>query len=228
MKKLLLLWVTMLTSIVGYAQVDYTDSINAIKRDTAYIYAESTMKDPVEAQSGARAVLELKVTDWVRSKWPLESAEQYVSKASEICESFVTMRGIYTRIFVYVKKSRLLPVAPVVENEDVVEETETVIEPVLPAEITPDEKEMATITEFDNIKTYIEGLKRNNSLNAYGKYASLPEDSPCYIFVYNQEGKVVAVLRQTENGEHFNLRTLTDDNVRNYKNCGAIWFQYKQ
>lgn len=49
---------------------DSTDYINAIKRDTTYLYAESTMRDRVEALSGACAVLELKVAEWVRRQYP--------------------------------------------------------------------------------------------------------------------------------------------------------------
>jgi hypothetical protein len=225
MKKLLLLWVATLISLVGYAQVDYTDSINAIKRDTAYIYAESTMKDPVEAQSGAHSVLELKVTDWVRSKWPRESAEQYVAKTNEIFESMVTMRGNYTRVFVYVKKSRLVPS---LELEEAVREGgKAVQELAQTSDLTSEEEEMAAIFAFDDIKGYISDLNKDHLLLAYGKYMSLPVEAPCYIFVYNQEAEVIAVLRQTEDGKHFNLRTRTDDNIKNYKNCGAIWFQLK-
>lgn len=71
MKKTVLLWTCLLASVSVHAQspdgVDPQNDINAIKRDTSYIYAETTMKDAVEAQSGARALLELKLYDWLRS-----------------------------------------------------------------------------------------------------------------------------------------------------------------
>ena len=199
------------------------DHINAIKRDSKYIYAEYTMRDPVEAQSGARAVLEQKVSDWVRSDYPEENIENCVAKARENWVDLYSKRGNYSRVLVYVKKSAIIPEAeqPEEEPEPVVEE---VLEPVL---LTQDEGNMVAIVFFVDIEPYVKDLKNEGRVRAYGKYASLPKDEVCYLFVYDREGSVVAVLRQSEDGQYFNLRTMTDDNVRNYKNCGAIWLQLK-
>ena len=86
---------------------------------------------------------------------------------------------------------------------------------------------MSAIDSFGRIEPYVNRLKEEGRLRAYGKYASLPENEPCYIFVYDRDGNIVAVLRQSENGLHYNLRSQNDDNVKNYKNCGAIWLQLK-
>ena len=93
--------------------------------------------------------------------------------------------------------------------------------------LTSDEETMAAIFNFSEIEPYVKSLKSERRIHAYGKYASLPVEDPCYMFVYNKEGSVIAVLRQSEDGKQINLRTLKDDNVRNYKNCGAIWLQFK-
>ena len=51
MKKTFLLWVYLFISAPGQAQsingVDSLNNINAIKRDTSFIYAEATMKDAI-------------------------------------------------------------------------------------------------------------------------------------------------------------------------------------
>lgn len=228
MKRIVLFGACLLGCVSGQAQgVDSANplnDINAIKRDTSFIYAESTMRDALEAQSGAQAILELKLYDWLRSNYPNENAEVLVTNSKEKWFPLLTKRGRYNRIFVYVNKRDVVPMP----EEVIVEEVEPVpvVEDVLVPELTSDEETMAAIVKFEDIEPYAKGLKNEGRIRAYGKYASLPEDE-CYLFVYDKEGSVVAVLRQSEDGQHFNLRTMKEDNVRNYKNCGAIWLQFK-
>ena len=54
----------------------------------------------------------------------------------------------------------------------------------------------------------------------------MPANQDCYVFVYDKAGSVVAVLRK-ENGTQLNLKTLGEDDIKKYKNCGAIWLQIK-
>lgn len=222
-KKKLLLWASLISSLSVQAQgierIDTLDDINAIKRDTSFIYAESTMKDVLEAQTGAQALLQLKIIEWLRFNHPELDSESLVTNSKEKWFSLLTKRGAYNRLFVYVNKRDIVPIKE--EPEPVFEE-----EQILP--LTPEEETMAvSIVRFENIEPYVKGLKADGQLKAYGKYASLPQDDSCYMFVYNREGNIEAVLRQTEDGKHFNLRTMKEDNVHNYKNCGAIWLQFK-
>jgi hypothetical protein len=235
MKKTVLLWTCLLVCVSGLAQgidgVDPLNDINAIKRDTSYIYAEATMKDAVEALSGARAILELKLFDWLRNKHPETNSDSLVLNSKDKWFELVTRRGEYNRAFVYVDKREILPIVEEpepVESGPVIDDPVTIMDDFLKLELTDDEEIMAGIYRFSNIEPYIKGLKEEQRIKAYGKYASLPEEDSCYLLVYNRDGDVVAVLRQTEDGSHFNLREKRDDNVRNYKNCGAIWFQLKE
>lgn len=222
-KKKLLLWASLISSLSVQAQgierIDTLDDINAIKRDTSFIYAESTMKDVLEAHTGAQALLQLKIIEWLRFNHPELDSESLVTNSKEKWFSLLTKRGAYNRLFVYVNKRDIVPIKE--EPEPVFEE-----EQILP--LTPEEETMAvSIVRFENIEPYVKNLKADGQLKAYGKYASLPQDDSCYMFVYNREGNIEAVLRQTEDGKHFNLRTMKEDNVHNYKNCGAIWLQFK-
>ena len=227
MKKTILLWVYLFISAPGQAQgingVDSLNNINAIKRDTSYIYAEATMKDAIEAQSCAKAILEMKINDWLRDEHPELNSDSLVSNSRDKWFDIVTRRGKYKRAFVYVDKRILFSVAEESEPEDSV----AMKEDSLRLELTDDEKIMVGINRFSNIEPYIKVLKEEQRIKAYGKYASLPEEDSCYLLVYNSDGDVVAVLRQAVGGSHYNLREKKDDNVRNYKNCGAIWFQLK-
>lgn len=113
MKEKVLLWVCQLFSLSGLAQginsIDPQNDINNIKRDTSYIYAEATMKDGIEAQSGARGILELKLFDWLRSRHPNEDAASLVSRSKDKWFDLLTRRGKYSRVFVYVSKQDVLP-----------------------------------------------------------------------------------------------------------------------
>lgn len=223
---------------------DVTKNINKVKRDTMYIYAEATMKDLNEAYNGARAILEMKVGDWVREQHPTEGIEVCIVKAKEHFIQLETRRGDFYRAFVYVRKSDIMPVAdksevtvfevaPVVQanqpqaapaiilSEDAPIEKEA---PVL--ELTSEEKQMKQVRSFYEVEPYIKGLKSKDKLIAYGKYATMPENADCHLFVYDKQGNISALLRKSGDVQ-YNLNTLKEDNVKNYKNCGAIWFQLK-
>lgn len=114
MKKTILLCTYLLASISGQAQgidgVDPLNDINAIKRDTSYIYAEATMKDAVEAKSGARAVLELKIYDWLRNCYPGKNADSLVNQSKNHWCDLLTSRGNYNRVLAFVSKQVIVPV----------------------------------------------------------------------------------------------------------------------
>lgn len=224
---------------------DVSKSINKMKRDTMYIYAEATMKDLNEAYNGARAILEMKVGDWVRNQHPGEGVELCIVKAKEHFEQMETRRGDFYRAFVYIRKSDILPVVdksevtvlevaplsrpnkPIAQPAIIVkEEVPFQTEKVPTLELTPEEKRMKLVRSFNDVEPYIKGLEGKGVLKKYGKYATMPADADCHLFVYDKKGNISALLRKSGNTQH-NLNTLKEDNVKNYKNCGAIWFQLK-
>lgn len=113
MKKNILLWICLLAFVYVQAQdiegVDPLNDINAIKRDTSYIYAEATMKDAVEAKSGARAILELKIYDWLRSCYPRKNADSLVNQSKDRWRDLLTSRGKYNRVLAFVSKQVIVP-----------------------------------------------------------------------------------------------------------------------
>ena len=247
MKRLLLiisLAIFSLSICEAQTAADVTKNINKIKRDTMYIYAEATMKDLNEAYNGARAILEMKVGDWVREQHPAEGIEVCIVKAKEHFIQLETRRGDFYRAFVYVRKSDIMPVADksevtvfevappaqpnqpqatpaIIISEEAPIENET---PVL--ELTSEEKQMKQVRSFYEVEPYIKGLKSKDKLKAYGKYATMPANEDCHMFVYDKQGNISALLRKSGDIQ-YNLNTLKEDNVKNYKNCGAIWFQLK-
>lgn len=232
--------------LFSFAQtaVDVAKDINKVKRDTMYIYAESTTKDLNEAYANARAILEMKVGEWVREQHSDEGIEVCIVKAKEHLMQLDTRRGELYRAFVYVKKSDIMPVADKsevtvlevspVKRPDSIEPAPAIIvteekpaEADTPAlELTSEEKQMKQVRSFYDVEPYIKGLKSKGRLVNYGKYATMPEGEDCHLFVYDKQGNISALLRKTGSAQ-YNLNTLKEDNVKNYKNCGAIWFQLK-
>ena len=247
MKRILFIAIAISSLSICKAQTaaDVTKNINKVKRDTMYIYAEATMKDLNEAYNGARAILEMKVGDWVREQHPTEGIEVCIVKAKEHFIQLETRRGDFYRAFVYVRKGDIMPVAdksevtvfevaPVAQPDQpkatpaiIISEDAPVEEEMAPVlELTSEEKQMKQVRSFFEVETYIKGLKSKGKLEAYGKYATMPEDKDCHLFVYDKQGNISALLRKSGDIQ-YNLNTLKEDNVKNYKNCGAIWFQLK-
>lgn len=248
MKRLLYLIAIVISNLLickAQTAADVAKNINKVKRDTMYIYAEATMKDLNEAYNGARAILEMKVGDWVREQHPTEGIEVCIVKAKEHFVQLETRRGDFYRAFVYVRKSDIMPVAdksevtvfevaPVAQPDQkqaapaiIISEDAPVEENESPAlDLTSEEKQMKQVRSFYEVEPYIKGLKSKGKINAYGKYATMPEDEDCHLFVYDKQGNISALIRKSGNTQ-YNLNTLKEDNVKNYKNCGAIWFQMK-
>ena len=86
-------------------------SINAIKLDTTYLYGEATKAELSDALSDAKSRLEIEVSEWVNAQYSSEEIELCIAKAKEHCSEIQTTRGSLFRVFVYVKKSDILPVA---------------------------------------------------------------------------------------------------------------------
>lgn len=244
MKRTIILLVFLLMNLSFCIAQDVVKDMNKIKRDTMYIYAEATMKDLSEAYNGACAILEMKVGEWIRNQHPNEGIEICIVKAKEHLAQLETRRGDFYRAFVYVRKTDILPVAdksevtifevsPSVKRDVpeaapaiIVEEEPVVVEKAPVLELTSEEKQMKLVRSFYDVEPYIKGLKSKGRLKEYGKYATMPSDADCHLFVYDKQGNISALLRK-RGGIQYNLNTLKEDDVKNYKNCGAIWFQLK-
>ena len=110
-KRLLAVIAFMLCFSASFAQTDNVQKeINSVKRDTAYIYAEATMKKIEDAIEGAKAVLELQMTEWLKSQG-MSGTETCVTKAKENIMTLQTKRGNFHRAFLYVKKSDIITFA---------------------------------------------------------------------------------------------------------------------
>lgn len=90
------------------------------------------------------------------------------------------------------------------------------------------EREMLKVKDLSGINKYISDGSKTGNVTAYGKYdANTKLFSKSYLFVFDKEGQVLAVLRKA--GEIIiNISTGNTDAVSNYGRCGVVWFQQKE
>ena len=70
-------------------------------------------------------------------------------------------------------------------------------------------------------------LKAEGKILDYGKYATAKAPELCYLIVYDPAGNIRALLGKGKD-KRKNLKTGKDDNIGNYRGCGAIWFTLKE
>lgn len=224
------------------AVVNAVQEINKIKRSSEYIFAESTTQDWSEALENAKTLLVSQIELWVKSELKDNESAGYVAKAGNHIFEIKATRGQLYRAFVYVKKSDLMPysesdqvlVVPVNKEAEMtvslVEQKENNEEEVIVAkpkyEPSEFEKTMLNVSSANSINSYIKELQSSNKIGAFGKYAEMPKDGDCYLFVYNPQGEIPAYLYRKDS-KYINLKTGEEDEIKNYKGCGAFWFQLR-
>lgn len=211
-----IVFITFWVVSLGCTAQDYVtnDQINALKRDTTLIYAEVTMEELKEAEINANTIFDMKVTEWVKQQYDMDLSDSELREIRHHRQEIQTMRYYLYRVFVYIYKDSIKVERP---------------EPEIKEEkfmLNEEELEMVSFDSFYKIEPYIKLLKDKGKLLAYGKFKNMPTDNPCYLFIYNKEGDILAVLKNMID-KTINLRTLEQDIINNYKNCGAIWFQLK-
>ena len=189
--------------------------INALKLDTTLIYAEATMKELKNAELDANALFDMKVSEWIEQTYKDEEIKYDLSEIRRHRKELHMLRSnLYYRVFIYIYLNdiEVERLQPMVKEEKFI--------------LNEEELEMVTLDSFYKIEPYIKLLENKGKLKAYGKFKNLPNNDLCYLFIYNKEGEIVAVMKHTAD-KVINLKTLEQDIVTNYKNCGAIWFQLK-
>ena len=92
--------------------------------------------------------------------------------------------------------------------------------------LSDNENDLLNIKTFIELNEYINKGRENENIAQVGKYSTLPNDGVVYVFIHNREGAIPACMKM-ENGHTLNLSTGKDDQIINYKGCGAIWIRFK-
>lgn len=239
MKNLLLtLILAMLSLLSSQAQemsaADAMKSINKIKLDNKYISASGTSTQGYEeARDNALAILQLEVQNWLQETRQSDPSG-VMMPTKDKCMVIETQRGSLYRVFLYVSKNAIIPLA---KDEQLVVVTErpsavttspvTTIDPmaatITPVYIPTDfEQQILQVKQAKEIERFV----KSNVVSQYGKYKDRPSTGTYYLLLYNREGEIPACLK-FDNGTLTNIATGNEDSFDNYKGCGAYWFTKK-
>ena len=224
----------LMISAVAFAQnsEEAKKTINSIKKNSQYIYAEATAATQQDAKDLAEEILYEEINSYVASKKKMRiNPKIVINNRKELVSSLALPRGNMFRSFIYVKKSDVLAVenSEMIGNKTSNGETATATTTPVVSTVTPvyaDEvKQVMACSTFDEVKNLMTKLKSEGKIRHFGGYASLEDPDPYYLAIYNRQYQIVAVL--TPGPNRTNTKTGEEDKVTNYKGCGAVGFVLK-
>ena len=224
----------LMISAVAFAQnsEEAKKTINSIKKNSQYIYAEATAATQQDAKDLAEEILYEEINSYVASKKNMRiNPKIVINNRKELVSSLALPRGNMFRSFIYVKKSDVLAVenSEMIGNKTSNGETAAATTTPVVSTVTPvyaDEvKQVMACSTFDEVKNLMTKLKSEGKIRHFGGYASLEDPDPYYLAIYNRQYQIVAVL--TPGPNRTNTKTGEEDKVTNYKGCGAVGFVLK-
>lgn len=200
---------------------DKKKEINKIKKSNSYIYAEATMVDKQDALDLATDILYQNINEWVAKQKKFAGAEKVVTvNTNYAVEDMALPRGNMYRVFMYVKKSEIIPV----ENASVTEMPEVNMKSdVVPIDAVT--SQLLNVRDTDQLSVLLKRLKQEGKITAFNKLSMLQNPDECVMVIFNGNKEVKAVLSAGTNRR--NLRTGASDAISNYKGCGAIGVKIK-
>lgn len=225
-----------------FSQESDSKRINSIKRNNQYLYAEATMKDTQEAYETALELLKGYIDEYAQSKRKLESADNLIIRNVETNSQRINMkRGEMTRVFVYVKKSDILPA----ENPIIIENSSSEdVGEVAPAEVTPITEaptdgdtslklpiawqqqvidELLECKDLTKAKALLNRMKSEYKIKRSGIRANCRNQADCFWVVGDSDNNLITVLGPGS-GQRTNFKSLQKDSLENYHNEMDIWF----
>ena len=224
----------LMISAVAFAQnsEEAKKTINSIKKNSQYIYAEATAATQQDAKDLAEEILYEEINSYVASQKKMRiNPKIVINNRKELVSSLALPRGNMFRSFIYVKKSDVLAVenSEMIGNKTSNGETAAATTTPVVSTVTPvyaDEvKQVMACSTFDEVKNLMTKLKSEGKIRHFGGYASLEDPDPYYLAIYNRQYQIVAVL--TPGPNRTNTKTGEEDKVTNYKGCGAVGFVLK-
>ena len=85
--------------------------MNSIKRNSNYLYAESTMPTEKEAFEIASELLYQQVKEYAEGKKSFQNRDILIRDIAQVRDSIQLQRGDMVKVFLYVKKSDIFPMA---------------------------------------------------------------------------------------------------------------------
>ena len=222
------------TSIFAQSTVEEKKKeINAIKKNSDYIYAEATMADQQAAIDLAKEILYQNVNEWVAKQKKFAGASNVITVNTNYSVEDMTLpRGNWFRAFMYVKKTDIIPAGNVAVMKVVQKEPEAVeaapAEPAVKQESPEDiiKKQLLECENTGQLSTLLKNLKAEGKVTDYQKLNSIASPEGYIIAIFSKEGVIRAIL--SEGAERTNVKTGQPDQISNYKGNGAIGIKIKK
>lgn len=217
MKKLLF-FIMMLVCCAVLSAQDVKKQINSIKKDVAYINAETTDENREEALTVAMNELVAEIGKTLGISLSVNEL-QATAKVLEV------PRGEYVRVFVYALKEDLktLKETPV--------QAETVVTEPAPQPQTVSRPQAGTATSvfsrmntLTEIKSLLSQYRQEGKISEYNGVKSLAVAPDACVIIFRGE-TIAAILLQEVSGTRINYFTNKEDNIGNYHGCSAIWYK---
>lgn len=223
------------TSIFAQSTVDEKKKeINAIKKNSDYIYAEATMADQQSAIDLAKEILYQNVNEWVAKQKKFAGASNVITVNTNYSVEDMTLpRGNWFRAFMYVKKSDIIPAGNVAVMKVVQKEPEAVeaapAEPVAKAESPEDiiKKQLLECQNIGQMSTLLKNLKAEGKIIDFQKLNAITSPEEYVIIIFSPRDSVIRAIL-SEGAERTNLKTGQPDQISNYKGNGAIGIKIKK
>lgn len=204
--------------------------INNIKKDSQYIYSESTLPDKSEALNSAMEALQGQMNNWARKNG---NGSAIANNAESVAKKIELPRGNMYRAFVYVHKDNIIEGAGTVAATPkvsvakesvtpapVAKTTVTVtastkkeaVKPTLPTAI----ERMLPLTNYDALAACIKELKAEGAIKKFGRYTDETPNIETYaLVVYDSDGNIEAIL--SPGAQRINYKTGEPDSLDNYR-----------
>lgn len=222
------------TSIFAQSTVEEKKKeINAIKKNSDYIYAEATMADQQAAIDLAKEILYQNVNEWVAKQKKFAGASNVITVNTNYSVEDMTLpRGNWFRAFMYVKKSDIIPAGNVavmkVARTEPDAEKAAPVEPAVKQESPEDiiKKQLLECENTGQMSTLLKNLKAEGKIADFQKLNTITSPEEYVIVIFSKEGVIRAIL--SEGAERTNVKTGQPDQISNYKGNGAIGIKIKK
>lgn len=219
-----------------WAQNNIND-INRIKRDKEYLYGEATLDKKEAALDLAYELLRMEIKHWASKQEP-QIRNLIASDINEYTDTIILQRHNMIRAFVYVKLSNLVAIegrTMAVEVDNNNHRAGKYVKPVakdlhpVPVESKKNDNNKAIerllgVSSFYDLEEIITAMKSEGIITDFGKYATMTDPANCYLIIYDQQARIVAILDRGV-AKRNNLKTGKVDSEVNYHGCGAIWIK---
>ena len=92
--------------------------------------------------------------------------------------------------------------------------------------LTKIEQELVSLKKFEEIDAFIRDKYSIRLLEKFGKYKEMPVDEDCYLLAYDRQGNILGHLHKIGD-TYVNLVDEKTVQLSDYKNCDAIWLQFR-